>query len=89
MLTTGGFLLGVGDRAGWSASGIESMSFFCPSKDAMNITTPPLTFREMWHLNSLLPNRLADLAEGLLPPGDVEGYAAIYRYFPAFADTDL
>lgn len=56
------------------------------------ITAPPLTFKEIAHLKTLLPKHLkpADYLKKALPvqADHAESFARFYRYYPAFADVE-
>lgn len=58
------------------------------------VTAPILTFREIAHLKSILPNGLAGedfekkAAAVPVPSDDARLFARLYRYFPSFADVE-
>ncbi|WKV11449.1 hypothetical protein Q3Y49_14680 [Marivirga harenae] len=104
MLTLGGLIYSTKDVAQYTKSKIESLDFVRLSKEALEIKTPNLTFRELHILDSVLPNGI-DLKTGhvintsgtdgeknlssIIPISDIKKYAKIYRYFPTFAESNL
>lgn len=93
MLTMGGLVSGEEEEELLAAAAFDRLPCYRPGPDPFRIAVPSLTFREMRYLDQFLPDRLDALSDrikaGLLPEGDVRDYAAIYRYFPVFAETDL
>jgi hypothetical protein len=58
----------------------------------MEVRAPVLTFREIAHLKSILPNGSAsddfEQKVGAIPAQDARLFARLYRYFPSFADVE-
>ncbi len=56
----------------------------------VEIEVPSLTLKEIRHLNAQLPARgLATVNAPGVAPEDVAKYAALYRWFPTFAEAEL
>ena len=68
--------------------GFERLPFVCDGEHPYHIHVPPLTFREMRWLDQHLPADTPPDAS-FLERGAVEAYSSIYRYFPAFAETEI
>lgn len=89
MLTVGGLLLRPSDVSACNAAGLQNLFYVRSNAEPFRIKVPILTFREMRHLDQVLPDGMTLLEQGLFPASDVEAYAAIYRYLPLYAETDL
>lgn len=94
MVTFGWLLL---DKKRRGSLEVEPNAFDAPGfsiaeSDHLDIATPNLTFREIAHLKSLLPNGpgLSDFKKNALPitEGEAKKFAKFYRYHPNFADTE-
>jgi len=95
MLTIGGILFKESDRPLLDRCQFKSLNFIREDREALLIDIPNLTYREMKHLDSILPltepsSIPASIVETHgIPIADVERYANVYRFFPTFADVDI
>jgi hypothetical protein len=91
MLTVGGIIFDEGQRNIFPFSYIEQAhSFVRTGEESYVIKVPNLTYREIRHLDKLLPSDQSKIELQLnIPPQDIENYAATYRYFPTFGETDF
>lgn len=91
MLTVGGILYDEGQRSLFPLAHIEeTFPFVKTGEEPYLIRVPNLTYREIRHLDKLLPGDKSSLEkEANIPQQDVEYYAKTYRYFPTFAETDF
>lgn len=88
MLTVGGIIYDPADDADrLERCRFGSLPFIASGDEPCQITVPPLTFREMRFLDRRLPAEPVPVVEWL-PDGFAEQYAAIYRYFPEFVETE-
>jgi hypothetical protein len=88
MLTTGGVFFEKGDENKFDACGFSDLDFVRTGEEPYVIEVPCLTMKEIRHLNAQLPNASMDgLAVPGVPPSDIERYAELYRYFPAFVEA--
>jgi len=61
-----------------------------PKSKPYMIEVPSLTFREIRHLDKQLPRmKRRRVASPKVPISDLKKYERIYRYFPAFAETEV
>lgn len=100
MLTIGGFLFEA-EKAEehLDAMKVSSLPFYRCGEDTFSIQCPVLSLKEIQALNSYLPckpmdkesNRFEDENLNQFPVNnvDIDSYAALYRYFPNFAETIL
>jgi len=92
MLTVGGLLYDESSEVLVDMCAFENLSFSTNDEQACHIEVPSLTFKEMRHLDKKLPANNHELLidENLsLSLDDLKRYASLYRYFPAFAETNL
>jgi hypothetical protein len=90
MLTVGGLLYDRGIAAHVQSCAFDQLTFIKRGEESFFIEPPNLTYREVRHLDTLLPadlNALPTLPG--VPNADVRKYAEMYRYFPTFAETEL
>lgn len=90
MTTIGGVLSNKGERPHFEKCSFASLSYCRQNQEeSYKIDVPSLTWRELRYLDQQLP-----LAEGkeLQAPGisskALKQYAAVYRYYPNFAETE-
>lgn len=86
MLTCGGIIVDRGQLANLNQCDFSALDFFRPDSDPYPIEVPPLTQREVRHLEAQLPT--TDGSSLLVPgvsPKDVAKYSRIYRYWHPFA----
>ena len=87
MVTFGGLLVPTSDRAAFSDCGFGSLGFYRPGTEQYEIRAPLLTFKEQRTLDSALPDG-TPIVPGLTQE-DIDAYAQVYRYFPAFTEAEL
>jgi hypothetical protein len=85
MLTVGGILYDVGQRDHVLAANFGAVACVRVGDDPYYLSVPNLTLREIRNLDRQLPTPDPSTLDspGLSEP-DLESYAAIYRYLPAF-----
>lgn len=90
MLTVGGLLYDRGLDARVQSCAFDQLKFIKNGEEPFTIDPPNLTFRELRHLDALLPADPATppVLPGV-PPSDVEKYSEMYRYFPTFAEMEV
>lgn len=65
------------------------LHFIRDNDDAYHIREPKLTYRELRYLDKQLPTEaIEDIDARGIPSDHLTQYADVYRYFPAYADTD-
>jgi len=73
-------------------SALDAPGIKLAGADILEVTAPVLTFREIAHLKSILPNGVVgddfEAKAGCVPPDDARSFARLYRYFPSFADVE-
>ena len=90
MLTVGGLLFEEGQSNIVGKCAFETLPFVRPEEKGYLIEVPNLTFRELRHLDAQLPiSDPKQLDAPSIPEKDLERYARVYRYFPAFVDAEL
>jgi len=90
MLTVGGILHRASEEATFAACAFETLPFIKTGAEPCNIKAPCLTLKEMRHLNAQLPRKLSrNLRAPGVPEADIQRYADVYRYFPAFNEVLL
>ena len=88
MLTVGGIIYTQDQKQLLDKCTFSDFDFVMPKDTAYKIQVPNLTFREIHHLNQHLP--LSDNPPApFIPQKEIKQYAKIYRYFPAFAETEF
>jgi hypothetical protein len=90
MLTVGGIINSVNESNLYQACNFEQMNFIRENEEPYLIRIPNLTYREIRHLDRLLPIT-SQLSKTLphVPEIDIEDYSKIYRYYPTFAEAEL
>ena len=91
MLTAGGVVVAENELDLLPKCAFEQLPFIKGGVEPCLIEVPCLTYRELRHLDRLLPHSDStslDCPEWL-PTEDAEKYAEVYRYFPLFAETEL
>ena len=86
MITIGWIFHEAGDENKYEACAFDELKFVRCEESAYTINAPCLTSKEMRHLNSQLPQGGVVNIPGV-PNGDIEKYAELYRYFPAFVEA--
>ncbi|HVY39528.1 MAG TPA: O-methyltransferase [Polyangia bacterium] len=93
MLTTGGLLFSESQRADVDRCSFEDFGYIRSADDATEIVVPRLTHKEIKHLDHQLPKATGAKSKTIQAPGipseDVDAYAAVYRYFPSFAEAEF
>jgi hypothetical protein len=88
MLTVGGILYRATDEPTITACGFDKLPFIRSGVEHYNIKVPCLTTKELRHLNSQLPTiPSVKLRASGVPDADIQQYAEMYRYFPAFSEV--
>lgn len=91
MLTTGGIIYDEGQDHLISHCSFNDLSFIREGEESYHIEVPNLTFKEIRYLDEQLP-RKKKTQKLLVPdvkPSDIEKYEKLYRYFPAFIESNL
>ena len=90
MLTHGGILISADQEPTYGVCRFDELPFVRTGEDPFNLKPPHLTFRELRYLDAQLPyDRIEDVDLSGIPVSDVEDYAGIYRFYPAFADSEI
>ena len=91
IMTIGWVLFQSRDADSIDKCGFESSAFFRNGAKPVQISVPNLTFREMRSLDRHLPkvSNQKEYDAIPVPEEDKERYRALYRFFPAFSETDL
>lgn len=96
MVTYGGVVFAEADRRKFEACSFGDLQYVVrptaadPDPEPYAIEVPFLTHREARHLDRGIPgNMSAFAADTGVPDTDVKRYERVYRYFPAFAESDL
>lgn len=101
MLTLGGVLFKENQNAIFEKANFKELGFIKSGKESFHIEIPSLTFKEIKALDQLLPDFInSELGEVKSHPNktvnlpnlrkeDILKYSKVYRYFPAFAETNL
>lgn len=85
MLTMGGVFFTTEDKPLFEQCQFDELHFARRDHEPYSIKVPNLTPREQRHLNSQLPtSQVSEIDRGGVPQSDVERYAELYRYFPAY-----
>ncbi|MGH7962760.1 MAG: O-methyltransferase, partial [Candidatus Binatia bacterium] len=87
MLTVGGILYRAAEQQTVATCGFDMLPFIRSGSEHYSIKVPCLTVKEIRHLNSQLPTRSSiKLRTSGVPDADIQRYAEVYRYFPAFSE---
>lgn len=90
MLTTGGILFDEGQKHLIGLCDFDNLSFIRHSDEPYQIEVPSLTLKEIRHLGEQLPRKIDEAVTACeIKTKDVENFEKIYRYFPAFSETNL
>jgi hypothetical protein len=90
MLTVGGLIYDKSVEHLVAKCSFESFGFIRTGEESFCIEVPSLTLKEMRHLDKQLPcNQLNRVDSPSIPEKDIQRYAQLYRYFPAFVDADV
>ncbi|WP_126112559.1 MULTISPECIES: O-methyltransferase [unclassified Bosea (in: a-proteobacteria)] len=86
MTTLGGIFVDAGQNALFESCDLSRLSYYRSSNEAVRLTVPVLTPREMRFLESRLPVAEGQqLQHGVIPARDANAFASLYRYLPSFA----
>lgn len=89
MLTIGGLLYDEGQESKVSGA-FDRLPFIRSDSESYLIEVPNLTYREMRHLDSQLPNcGYDDLDAQGIPEADFNKYSRTYRYFPTYTEAEM
>lgn len=87
MLTVGGIFYRAAEERTVAACGFDKLPFTRSGPEHCGIKAPCLTAKEVRHLNSQLPTKSSvKLRAPGVPDADIQRYAEVYRYFPAFSE---
>ncbi len=89
MLSVGGLIYDDGQTPVMESCGFRSLEFYREGDAPYEIQIPNLTLREIRHIDSQLPNSNVPGIATWIPKEELEKYARIYRYFPAFVEAEL
>lgn len=90
MLTVGGIIYDEGQSDLETKCGFEHLDFIRTGEEPCIIEVPSLTLKEIRHLDRQLPcEDLNSLDAPSIPIKDINRYALIYRYFPAFVEAEI
>jgi hypothetical protein len=89
MLTVGGIIYSEKESEKFRACDFKSLKFVKSGVTPYRIELPRLTFREIRHLDSQLPNNLSQLKSKGIKVDDLRKYAKVYRWFPSFAEVEM
>ena len=87
MVTFGGLFVPKSGEAEFTDRGFPSLDFYRPGMEHYEIRAPLLTFKEQRTLDSSLPDGKPSVPG--LDQADIDAYAQVYRYFPAFTEAEL
>lgn len=90
MLTVGGVLYDEGQDGIVAQCNFDSLPFVRTDENPYSIEVPPLTLKEIRHLNAQLPiDDPADLEASRIPEEHLDQYSRVYRHFPSFVEAEL
>ncbi len=90
MLTVGGVLYDEGQDGILAQCNFDSLPFVRTDENPYLIEVPPLTLKEVRHLNAQLPiDDPADLEASRIPEEHLNQYSRVYRHFPSFVEAEL
>lgn len=91
MLSVGGILFATNNEDKINKCNFEGLGFIKSKRDAFEpyrINVPKLTFREMRHLDKMLPSRKRAHLR-FLSKEMIDDYSKIYRFFPNFVEAEI
>ncbi|QBO59352.1 O-methyltransferase [Chryseobacterium salivictor] len=99
MLTVGGILYDEKQKKELVKMKFAEINHLSTDNNSIKIKCPNLTYKEVHHLNNLLPCELKIAPSGIisnkefkkipLNTNDIKNFAAVYRYYPNFAEANL
>lgn len=89
MLTVGGIIYGSGQKHLLDKCAFNNSNFCRDGSEPYKIKIPKLTFKEIRHLDSLMPIDAANYTSINIPPSEIAQYCEVYRYFPIFAESEI
>jgi hypothetical protein len=89
MLTLGGVLAEEGQVGVVGQCAFQQLPFVRVGVDPFLIAPPNLTFREIRHLDSQLPQDGEPVQAPGVPARDIEAYSLLYRHFPMFGESEV
>jgi hypothetical protein len=90
MLTVGGLIYREGESQKVADCAFEALDFYPNNDKPFYINVPKLTYKEIRHLDSLMPKSDCNGATLYgIPLSDANSYAHVYRYFPVFTEAEL
>ncbi len=89
ILTVGGILYEQGQEYLIEQCAFKHLDFIRNGEESYEIEPPNLSFREIRHLDTYLPNRIAEIKAYGVPQEDIKKYTKYYRYFPTFSEAEI
>lgn len=89
MLTIGGIIYEEGQEHIVEQCAFKHLNFARSDENAYEIDPPNLSFREIRHIDTFLPNRIEEISSHGVPQEDIKKYTEIYRYFPTFSEAEI
>ncbi len=90
MMTIGGIFYKTSDERTLNQCQFDKLTFVNKAEAPYEIDIPVMTPRERYYLNQRLPQGLSREAEVIgLTETEINNYARLYRYCPAFAEVEL
>jgi hypothetical protein len=90
MLTVGGLLYERGQQHILSSCSFEQLRFVRTAEEPYRIDVPKLTYKELRFVDAQLPAAdIRSVERRGIPMEELQRYESLYRYFPAFAVTDI
>lgn len=89
MLTIGGIIYEEGQEHIVEQCAFRHLDFTSNDEKPYVIDPPNLSFREIRHLDTYLPNRVAEIKAHGVPQEDIAKYTKYYRHFPTFSEAEI
>lgn len=89
MLTVGGIIYGSGQKHLLDKCAFTNLRFCKDGSEPYKINIPKLTFKEIRHLESLMPISEESYKTINIPQSEIIQYCEVYRYFPIFAESEV
>ncbi|AYA76017.1 hypothetical protein DOE78_11525 [Bacillus sp. Y1] len=90
MLTFGGIVFREDEESTFDECKFNQLPYIKLDDDMYFIDVPSLTYKEIRHLDSQLPHEdLTSVTSPGVKPEDIKRYSVLYKYFPAFSETEI
>lgn len=89
ILTVGGIIYEEGQEHVVEQCGFKHLDFVKKADEPYVIEPPNLSFREIRHIDTFLPNKTDEIIPHGVPPEDIRKYTEVYRYFPTFSEAEI